>query len=175
MGSPARNALGLVSGGGEGHEGAQRRVQEPAEPDTFAATMLADAIHSIIPVASADQWQAMRAERKDAHFKKMDSNSDGSISRAEFDAAWEHGGLFIPVWHPFLSGRLARCCAIAEFIEYMLNELLIFLRHFKALAILQRFGVCQRFADCFAFRLSISQRFSPMSEMCMNSEPTCPV
>ncbi|HUN26889.1 MAG TPA: polysaccharide deacetylase [Steroidobacteraceae bacterium] len=26
----------------------------------------------------------------------------------EFEAAWECGGLWIPVWHPFLSGRLAR-------------------------------------------------------------------
>lgn len=42
--------------------------------------------------------------------------------RAEFDAAWEYGGLFIPIWHPFLSGRLARCHAIAGFIEYMLGK-----------------------------------------------------
>jgi peptidoglycan-N-acetylglucosamine deacetylase len=26
----------------------------------------------------------------------------------EFEAMWVHGGLWIPVWHPFLSGRLAR-------------------------------------------------------------------
>ncbi len=39
--------------------------------------------------------------------------------RAEFDAAWEYGGLWIAVWHPFLSGRLARCHAVAELIEYM--------------------------------------------------------
>jgi hypothetical protein len=26
----------------------------------------------------------------------------------EFEAMWEFGGLWIPVWHPFLSGRLAR-------------------------------------------------------------------
>lgn len=26
----------------------------------------------------------------------------------EFEAMWEHGGLWIAVWHPFLSGRLAR-------------------------------------------------------------------
>lgn len=32
---------------------------------------------------------------------------------------WEYGGLWIAVWHPFLSGRLARCVAIAELIEYM--------------------------------------------------------
>jgi len=26
----------------------------------------------------------------------------------EFEAAWQYGGLWVPVWHPFLSGRLAR-------------------------------------------------------------------
>ena len=26
----------------------------------------------------------------------------------EFEAMWESGGLWVPVWHPFLSGRLAR-------------------------------------------------------------------
>ncbi len=26
----------------------------------------------------------------------------------EFEAMWEFGGLWVPVWHPFLSGRLAR-------------------------------------------------------------------
>jgi hypothetical protein len=41
------------------------------------------------------------------------------VFRAEFDAAWEFGGLWIAVWHPFLSGRLARARAIADLIEYM--------------------------------------------------------
>ncbi|WP_198670626.1 polysaccharide deacetylase [Oceanicella sp. SM1341] len=39
--------------------------------------------------------------------------------RAEFDAAWRHGGLMVSVWHPFLSGRLARAEAIAGLIEHM--------------------------------------------------------
>ena len=38
------------------------------------------------------------------------------VFRAEFDAAWRHGALWIAVWHPFLSGRLARFEAIAELI-----------------------------------------------------------
>ena len=39
--------------------------------------------------------------------------------RSEFDAAWEYGALWISVWHPFLSGRLARIRAVIELIEYM--------------------------------------------------------
>lgn len=41
------------------------------------------------------------------------------VFRSEFDAAWTYGGLWISVWHPFLSGRPARMAAIIELIEYM--------------------------------------------------------
>jgi hypothetical protein len=41
------------------------------------------------------------------------------VFRSEFDAAWTYGGLWIAVWHPFLSGRPARMEAIIELIEYM--------------------------------------------------------
>ena len=39
--------------------------------------------------------------------------------RNEFDAAWEHGGLWIPVWHPFVSGRLARWVEVVKLLEYI--------------------------------------------------------
>jgi peptidoglycan/xylan/chitin deacetylase (PgdA/CDA1 family) len=39
--------------------------------------------------------------------------------RAEFDAAWEYGALWITVWHPFLSGRLSRLQAIIQLISHM--------------------------------------------------------
>ena len=41
------------------------------------------------------------------------------VFREEFDAAREYGGLWVAVWHPFLSGRLARAHAIKTLIEYM--------------------------------------------------------
>jgi peptidoglycan/xylan/chitin deacetylase (PgdA/CDA1 family) len=44
------------------------------------------------------------------------------VFMAEFEAAWEYGGLFVPVWHPFLSGRLARWHEVAKLIEYMMNK-----------------------------------------------------
>ena len=42
--------------------------------------------------------------------------------RDEFDAAWEHGGLWITVWHPFASGRLARWREVEALIDYMLAK-----------------------------------------------------
>lgn len=41
------------------------------------------------------------------------------VFRAEFEAAWTYGGHWIPVWHPFLSGRLARAMTIDKLIEDM--------------------------------------------------------
>jgi peptidoglycan-N-acetylglucosamine deacetylase len=42
--------------------------------------------------------------------------------KAEFEAMWEHGGLWIAVWHPFVSGRLARWKAVEQLIEHMLGR-----------------------------------------------------
>lgn len=40
--------------------------------------------------------------------------------RAEFDAAYELGGLWITIWHPHVSGRPARRLAWAKLVETML-------------------------------------------------------
>lgn len=44
------------------------------------------------------------------------------VFRAEFDAAWRHGGLWISVWHPFVSGRASRCDAMIGLIEHMMGK-----------------------------------------------------
>lgn len=44
------------------------------------------------------------------------------VFRAEFDAAWTHGGLWSSIWHPFVSGRLARAEAMVTLIEYMKDK-----------------------------------------------------
>ncbi|MFD1708271.1 polysaccharide deacetylase [Siminovitchia sediminis] len=38
---------------------------------------------------------------------------------ANFDAAWEYGGLWVSVWHPFNTGRPARLRKVEQMIEYM--------------------------------------------------------
>ncbi|NQV45403.1 MAG: polysaccharide deacetylase [Rhodospirillales bacterium] len=42
--------------------------------------------------------------------------------RDEFDAAWESGGLWVAVWHPFVTGRLARLRAVEGLLQYMLEK-----------------------------------------------------
>lgn len=39
--------------------------------------------------------------------------------REEFDALWEHGGLWVGVWHPFATGRLARWLEVEKLIAHM--------------------------------------------------------
>ncbi len=41
------------------------------------------------------------------------------VFQAEFDAAWAHGGLWAAIWHPFVTGRLARAEAMVRLIEHM--------------------------------------------------------
>jgi peptidoglycan/xylan/chitin deacetylase (PgdA/CDA1 family) len=56
------------------------------------------------------------------------SNQISSPSRAfevfksEFDAQYDHRGMWIAVWHPFISGRLPRAAAMAELIEHMVHR-----------------------------------------------------
>lgn len=44
------------------------------------------------------------------------------VYQAEFDAAWRYGALWISVWHPFVSGRLARLDAILDLIAHMQSK-----------------------------------------------------
>jgi peptidoglycan/xylan/chitin deacetylase (PgdA/CDA1 family) len=44
------------------------------------------------------------------------------LYRAEFDAAWRHGGLWVAVWHPFVTGRLSRCEAMDGLIDHMQRQ-----------------------------------------------------
>lgn len=67
-----------------------------------------------------DDWPHFMISRDLAYMMPPKSAQQGmDLYQEEFDAMWEYGGLWIAVWHPFLSGRLARCVAIARLIEYM--------------------------------------------------------
>jgi peptidoglycan/xylan/chitin deacetylase (PgdA/CDA1 family) len=42
-----------------------------------------------------------------------------AVYRAEFDAAWEYGGMWVAVWHPLVSGRLARAHEMHALVQHM--------------------------------------------------------
>ena len=62
--APCCGADRLLARVGERREGGERGVQEPAEPDALALPQFADAVHAVVPVAGADQRQAVGAERQ---------------------------------------------------------------------------------------------------------------
>lgn len=67
-----------------------------------------------------DDWPHFMTSRDFGYMISMKSPATAiELYRAEFDAMWEYGGLWIGVWHPFLSGRLARWVEIVRLIEYM--------------------------------------------------------
>lgn len=45
-----------------------------------------------------------------------------AVYEAEFEAAYRHGGLWIGVWHPWLTARLARAERLAAFIEKVVER-----------------------------------------------------
>ena len=70
-----------------------------------------------------DDWPHFMTSRDLAYVMPPKSPQQAmEVYQAEFDAMWEYRGLWIAVWHPFLSGRLARCVAMAKLIEYMQSK-----------------------------------------------------
>ncbi|HEY7711430.1 MAG TPA: ribulose phosphate epimerase, partial [Candidatus Entotheonella sp.] len=67
-----------------------------------------------------DDWPHFMASRDFGYMMSIKAPSTAlDLFKEEFDAVWEFGGLWIAVWHPFLSGRLARALATQRLIEYM--------------------------------------------------------
>ena len=42
-----------------------------------------------------------------------------NVFMSEFEAMYRNNGLWVTVWHPFVSGRLARCERVGQMIEEM--------------------------------------------------------
>src|SRR4029079_18101516 len=63
---PPRGALVLPALRGDRRVAGDDVAQEPGQPDRLAAPLLADAVHAVVPVAAAHQWQAVRADAQAA-------------------------------------------------------------------------------------------------------------
>ncbi|MNV23964.1 hypothetical protein D3C71_1150050 [compost metagenome] len=48
---------------GQPDEAAERVMQEEAKPHAFTALLVADAVHAVVPIPAAHQWQAALAEQ----------------------------------------------------------------------------------------------------------------
>lgn len=67
-----------------------------------------------------DDWPQFMHNRDFSYTMPISEPDKGmAVFRAQFEAAWNIGGLFITVWHPFLSGRPARLEAVLRLVEFM--------------------------------------------------------
>jgi peptidoglycan-N-acetylglucosamine deacetylase len=57
----------------------------------------------------------------DMHYMMPIKSPDEAMNvfMSEFEAMYKYGGLWVTVWHPFVTGRLARCDRVARMIEEM--------------------------------------------------------
>ncbi len=60
----------------------------------------------------------------DMHYMMPIKSPDEAMNvfMSEFEAMYHNNGLWVTVWHPFVSGRLARCERISQMIEEMQNR-----------------------------------------------------
>ncbi len=74
-----------------------------------------------LPVpASVDDYNQYVSSRALDHLMTISPpDTATAVFRAEFDALWEDGGMWVGVWHPAVSGRPAQARAIAKLIDYM--------------------------------------------------------
>ncbi|MFT5114148.1 MAG: peptidoglycan/xylan/chitin deacetylase (PgdA/CDA1 family) [Parasphingorhabdus sp.] len=70
-----------------------------------------------------DDWPQFVHSMDLDYMMPIQSPSRGmDVFREEFDAMYKHGGLWVTVWHPFATGRLARWEKVIELIDYMKNK-----------------------------------------------------
>jgi peptidoglycan/xylan/chitin deacetylase (PgdA/CDA1 family) len=72
---------------------------------------------------SMDDWPQY-THNPDLHYQMPINSPDRAMDVywAQFEAAWEFGGLWVSVWHPFVSGRLSRLMRVDKMIQQMLDK-----------------------------------------------------
>lgn len=75
------------------------------------------------PPASVDDYNQYVSSRAFDYLMTISPPARAlEVYRAEFDALWDIGGLFVPVWHPAVSGRPAQAAAIRRLVEHMMGK-----------------------------------------------------
>ena len=75
-----------------------------------------------MPAAIDDYNQYVSSRSFDYLMRIASPQTAIDVFRAEFDAMWEFGGLWVAVWHPAVSGRLSRAAALRGLIEHMRDK-----------------------------------------------------
>ena len=99
----------------------------------YDSSLMADDIPYLMKTPSGELWEAPVHWGTDdwppfAHYAEIDymmpvkAPSEGlKAFWEEFDAQYESGGFWIGIWHPFLTGRLARWRLVEQWLEQTLK------------------------------------------------------
>jgi peptidoglycan-N-acetylglucosamine deacetylase len=100
----------------------------------YDSSLMADDIPYLMRTPKGELWEAPVHWGTDdwppfAHYAEIGylmpvrAPSDGlRASFEEFQAHFEAGGFWMPIWHPFLTGRLARWMQVERFLERVLAQ-----------------------------------------------------
>lgn len=99
----------------------------------YESSLMADDIPYLMKTKAGELWEAPVHWGTDdwppfAHYAEIDymmpvkAPSDGlKAFWEEFDAQYEAGGFWMGIWHPFLTGRLARWRQVEQWLEHTLK------------------------------------------------------
>jgi len=105
-----------------------------AQGFTYDASLMGDDIPYILKTDAGqiielpshwamDDWPHY-THAPDMHYMMPIKSPDEAMNvfMSEFEVMYTYGGLWVTVWHPFVSGRLARCERVGKMIEDMQNR-----------------------------------------------------
>lgn len=99
---------------------------------TYDSSMMADDLPYVLSAAKgdlieipvhwgSDDWPPFAHYSEIGYMMPVMSPAQGlEASFAEFEAQYEAGGLWVGIWHPFLTGRLARWRVVEHWLETVL-------------------------------------------------------
>ncbi len=114
----SRRTMGFLQDHGIGYEASLMGDDQPYLIENDRGTMVE--LPSHMPL---DDWTQFVSFPDFGVRMQIKAASDAyAVHVEEFDAMWEHGGLWVSVWHPFVSGRLPRAMQIERLIRHMMEK-----------------------------------------------------
>jgi peptidoglycan/xylan/chitin deacetylase (PgdA/CDA1 family) len=92
-------------------------------------------LYEMPPHWGSDDWPPFAHYAEIGYMMPVKSPSDGlAASFEEFEAAYEACGFWMGIWHPFLTGRLARWRVVERWLEKVVTERKVWFAPLEAIA-----------------------------------------
>ncbi len=92
-------------------------------------------LYEMPPHWGSDDWPPFAHYTEIGYMMPVKSPSEGlAASFEEFEAQYEAGGFWMGIWHPFLTGRLARWRVVERWLEQVVAERKVWFASLEAIA-----------------------------------------